>query len=76
MSADGSTEKLLGGKRAITGASPNGDASRIAFVATSPTEPGELYLLEDGKERQLTQLNEGFAEAAGPGGARIIRHRP
>lgn len=65
MAADGSTEKLLGGKRAITGASPNSDGSRVAFVATSPTEPGELYLLDGGVERQLTHLNEGFAEAAG-----------
>ncbi|MCP3995189.1 MAG: S9 family peptidase [bacterium] len=65
MAPDGSTEKLLGGKRAITGASPNADGTRIAFVATSPTDPGELYLLEAGEERQLTQLNEGFAEEAG-----------
>ena len=65
MAADGSTEMLLDGRRAITGVSPNGDASRIAFVATSPTEPGELYILEGGEQRQLTRLNDGFAEAAG-----------
>lgn len=64
MGADGSIADLLGGKRAITGASPNGDASRIAFTATSPTNPGELYLLADGEEIQLTKLNDGFAESA------------
>nr|MDJ0923077.1 hypothetical protein [Acidimicrobiia bacterium] len=30
---------LLGGERAITGASPDSDGSRIAFVATTPTNP-------------------------------------
>ncbi len=64
MAADGSTTELLGGKRAIVGASPNPDGSRIAFVSTSPTNPGELYLLEAGEEKQLTNLNDGFAAAA------------
>lgn len=64
MAADGATAELLGGKRAITGACPNADGSRIAFVATSPTNPGELYMLAGGQEQQLTELNAGFAEAA------------
>ncbi len=64
MDADGATSGLLDGKRAITGASPNGDASRIAFTSTSPTNPGELYMLVDGVEQQLTNLNDGFAVAA------------
>jgi dipeptidyl aminopeptidase/acylaminoacyl peptidase len=64
MTADGATSELLGGERAITGASPNADGTRVAFVATSPTNPGELYLLEDGVETQLTSFNDGFAEAA------------
>ena len=64
MAADGSTTDLLSGKRAITGASPNSDGSRIAFVATSSTNPGELYMLVGEQEQQLTNLNDGFAEAA------------
>lgn len=64
MTFEGATKELLGGKRAITGASPNGTGSRIAFTATSPTNPGELYVLVDGVEKQLTKLNDGFAEAA------------
>jgi dipeptidyl aminopeptidase/acylaminoacyl peptidase len=64
MTVDGATKELLGGKRAITGASPNGTGSRIAFTATSSTEPGELYMLVDGVEKQLTKLNDGFAEEA------------
>ncbi len=64
MDGDGATSELVGGERAITGASPNGDGSVIAFVATGPLDPGELYVFEQGQERQLTSLNEGFAAAA------------
>jgi dipeptidyl aminopeptidase/acylaminoacyl peptidase len=64
MYPDGATAGVLGGPRAITGASPSGDGSRVAFVATTPTNPGELYLLEDGEERQLTRLNDDFIAAA------------
>ncbi len=60
MAAAGTTTELIGGKRAVTGASPNADGSRIAFVATHPTNPGELHLLIDGEERQLTDLNGDF----------------
>jgi len=64
MEADGTCTEIIGGNRAITGASPNDDASKVAFVATSPTDPGELFLYEAGTERRLTSLNGGFAEAA------------
>ncbi len=60
MAADGSTTDMLGGKRAITGASPNGDGSRIAMTSTSPTNPGELYMVVAGVEQQLTNFNDGF----------------
>jgi dipeptidyl aminopeptidase/acylaminoacyl peptidase len=64
MARNGATSDLLGGERAITGASPNGDASRVAFVATTPTNPGELYLFAGGEETQLTSLNDEFVAAA------------
>ena len=64
MAADGSTSEIIGGTRAVTGASPTADGRCIAFVATSPTNPGEVYLYENGEEHQLTRLNDGFAEAA------------
>lgn len=63
MEADGAATDLLGGKRAITGASPSGDGSRIAFVATTPTNPGELHLFADGTETQLTEMNAAFVKA-------------
>ena len=64
MAGDGATTELVGGRRAVTGASPNADGSRIAFVATDPTNPGELHLLIDGEERRLTSLNQGLVEEA------------
>jgi dipeptidyl aminopeptidase/acylaminoacyl peptidase len=60
MGPDGQTIELASGQRAITGASPNADGSRIAFTVTHPTSPGELHLLTDGDEHQLTNLNQGF----------------
>jgi dipeptidyl aminopeptidase/acylaminoacyl peptidase len=76
MTAEGVVSELLGGERAITGASPNADGTRVAFVATSPTNPGELYLLQDGVETQLTNLNDGFADAAALAAAQrfVISH--
>ncbi|NIR42013.1 MAG: hypothetical protein GWN07_40020, partial [Actinobacteria bacterium] len=32
----------------------------MAFVATTPTDPGELHWWEGGEERVLTSLNEDF----------------
>ena len=64
MAADGATSEIIGGERAITGASPNADGSRVAFVATHPTNPGEIHLLVDGEEQQLTDLNARFVGEA------------
>ncbi len=64
MTPDGHTAELASGKRAITGASPNADGSRVAFTATHPTNPGELHLLVDGVEHQLTDLNRDFVADA------------
>ena len=64
MTADGNTTELAGGNRAITGASPNADGSRIALTVTHPTNPGELCLLVEGEEHQLTNLNRGFVANA------------
>jgi dipeptidyl aminopeptidase/acylaminoacyl peptidase len=63
LTPDGSTGDLLDGRRAITGASPSSDGSRIAFVATTPVNPGELHMLDNGRERQLTSLNADFVAA-------------
>jgi dipeptidyl aminopeptidase/acylaminoacyl peptidase len=65
MDADGKVADLVGGPRAVTGASPNADGSIVAFTATSPLQPSELFLLIDGEERRVTGLNDEFVAAAG-----------
>lgn len=65
MDADGKVTDLVEGPRAVTGASPNVDGSVVAFTATSPTQPAELFLLSDGEERRVTDLNDGFLSTAG-----------
>jgi dipeptidyl aminopeptidase/acylaminoacyl peptidase len=60
VAGDGSVTDFIGGDRLITGASPRPDGSAVAFVATTFTDPGELYWWEDGEERVLTSMNEAF----------------
>lgn len=62
VAPDATTEDLIGGDRCVTGASPRADGTAIAFVATTPTYPGELYWWEDGEERVLTDLNAAFRD--------------
>ena len=60
VTIDGEVTDLVGGDRVVTGASPNVDGSVIAFVASTPTDPGELYVWEDGTERVVTDINATF----------------
>ena len=54
---DGGVRTLLGGDRYITGLT-RAASGRLAFTATDPTCPGELYeLTSDGEERCLTDFN-------------------
>ena len=57
---DGTVDLVLEGDRAVTGVSPNEDGTKLAFVAVTPTDPGELRIFEAGTERAATRLNEGF----------------
>lgn len=57
---DGSIVPVVEGRRAVTGVSPRPDGSAAVFVASAPTDPGELYWWERGTERRLTMLNEEF----------------
>ena len=60
VDADGTVSDLIGGDRLITGASPRPDGSAVAFVATTPTDPGELIWWENGEELVLTSINADF----------------
>jgi dipeptidyl aminopeptidase/acylaminoacyl peptidase len=57
-----STE-VVAGRRVVTGFSASADGEVVVFTATDPATPGELYRLEDGRERCLTDLTPGFRAA-------------
>jgi dipeptidyl aminopeptidase/acylaminoacyl peptidase len=54
-----STE-VVAGRRVVTGFSASPDGEVVVFTATDPATPGELYRLQDGRERCLTDLTPGF----------------
>ena len=55
--SEGATQEVVGGDRYVTGLSMS-PSGRMAFTATDPTCPGELYeLTPDGEERRLTNFN-------------------
>jgi len=60
IQGDGTVLPVLGGERAITGVSPRPDGSAAVFVASAPTDPGEVWWWENGEERPLTSLNDEF----------------
>ena len=63
--ADGEVETVLGGDRYITGLSRSA-SGRLAFTATDPACPGELYeLTPDGGERRLTDFNRAIRSTGG-----------
>jgi dipeptidyl aminopeptidase/acylaminoacyl peptidase len=58
---DGTTEVVIGGARQVTGF--DAAAGTLAFVATTATQPTELYAVVDGAERRLTRLGGPFLRA-------------
>ncbi len=63
VGSDGAATDLVGADRVVTGVSARPDGSALAFTATGPTSPGELYWWEGGAERAVTDLNAGFRAA-------------
>ena len=62
---DGEARTVLDGDRYITGLS-RAASGRLAFTATDPTCPGELYeLTPDGEERRLTDFNREIRASGG-----------
>jgi dipeptidyl aminopeptidase/acylaminoacyl peptidase len=61
---NGRITELLGGRRRINGVSYDRAMKRVAFVATSVTQPTELYIADiDGRgERRLTGFNDALNE--------------
>jgi dipeptidyl aminopeptidase/acylaminoacyl peptidase len=65
--AGGAPERIITGSRQITGMSASRDGRLIAFTATDPVNPAEVFVCNaDGTgERQLTDLNRAWkAEVA------------
>jgi len=52
--------EVVAGARAVTGFAVTRDAEVVVFTATDPATPGELYRLEGGAQRCLTDLTPGF----------------
>jgi dipeptidyl aminopeptidase/acylaminoacyl peptidase len=57
---DGQVTRLVTGDRVVTGFATDG--TTVAFTATDPSAPGELYVLRDGSEQQVTRLGEAFRD--------------
>ena len=64
VAPSGGVTDVLGGERIITGWSPSGDGTTAVFTASSPTEPGEVYVWDGGSERQISNLNDKFVADA------------
>ncbi len=60
----GDEHVVVGGERCVTGFHQAGGTS--AFTATSPTEVAELFVVTEGRERQLTSVGAAFAARVAP----------
>jgi dipeptidyl aminopeptidase/acylaminoacyl peptidase len=62
--ANGAVRSLVGGERQVLSFSLTADGERIAFAATDPLDPGNLFLVDaDGAgERRLTDLNRALRD--------------
>jgi dipeptidyl aminopeptidase/acylaminoacyl peptidase len=56
---------VVGGMRAITGFTQGHAGRDLLFTYSTPSEPGAVGRVAEGEEQTLTDLNAGFAEAAG-----------
>lgn len=57
--APAAVTEVVSGRRCVTGYAARRDGSAIAYTATDPATPGELYWRENGAERCLTDLARG-----------------
>ena len=79
---DGRIEPLTEGRHVVYGYSVARGGGRIALLISSLQDPGNVYLLENGRLERLTDLNReffaecdhvgtGFFQAEGPDGQRV-----
>ena len=74
--AGGTPEPIIDGERQVTGFSASRDSSRIAFTATDPVSPAEVFVCDadGGNERQLTDLNRAWKEEVALGRPERFRY--
>lgn len=63
---DGAHEVVIGGSQWVTGFAADPEGRRIVHTATHPTDPGELWLLQDAEPQVLTSHNEALREVLLP----------
>ena len=56
-------EVVVGGEREVAAVSVSRDGRRLACLISDPAHPYEVFVVDDGKERQLTAENAAFLEA-------------
>jgi len=57
IAGDGAREVVVGGEVSVTGLSASPDGAVIAYTATAPTDPGELWRLTGEGPQRLTSVN-------------------
>ncbi len=64
-SASGEVRRVIGGRRRIISFAPLPEGRGFVFLASTPTDPGELFVCgPDGEgERRLTDFNRGWRES-------------
>jgi len=64
----GELTEVVGGDQSVAGWSVGGppESPVLAFTATHPTQPPELFVCVDGQTRQVTHVSEPFVAAAAP----------
>jgi dipeptidyl aminopeptidase/acylaminoacyl peptidase len=57
-------EPVVGGERQLTGVSASADGTRLAFTATDPVSPAEVFVCgaDGGAERPLSDLNRAWKD--------------
>jgi dipeptidyl aminopeptidase/acylaminoacyl peptidase len=64
VACNGAVTDVLGGERIITGWSPSRDGALAIFTASTPTQPGEVFVRDGNGERQISHLNDEFVANA------------
>ena len=59
---DGASDVVVGGAQQVTAFDADPTGRRIVYCATHPTDPGELWVHEDGEARVLTDHNEALRD--------------